>query len=111
LARQTIECEIVGLLDSRPGNARAGAYVRREAIPGAEIEIAVGQQVPAVNFVIGEAGRRGTADRMDLRAIIENQIRPLLTLYPPPMSALYVLSMDGEAPNVNGDILGKVSCA
>jgi hypothetical protein len=41
------------LSDCWIGNARAGAYVRREAIPGAEIEIGVGQQVPAVNFVIG----------------------------------------------------------
>ena len=65
LVRQTIECEIVGLLDSRPGNARAGAYLRREAIPGAEIEIGVGQQVPAVNFVIGmvSAGRAHRVSR------------------------------------------------
>jgi hypothetical protein len=35
---------------------------------------------------IGEAGRRGTADRMDLRAIIENQIRsePIVDLVSSP---------------------------
>src|SRR4029077_15677937 len=51
-ARLTIECEIDGLIDARPGDTGSDAYIGGEAIPGAEIEIAVGQQVPAANFAI-----------------------------------------------------------
>src|SRR5450631_241229 len=57
LVRQTVAHRpSVGLPDPRPGDAGSRAKIRREAIPCAEIDIAIGQQVPAVNFGIQVTG-------------------------------------------------------